>query len=46
MMSSRVRDDVHRHVVLFLDYLDYVVEREVAGERDSTTRYKLIESHS
>ena len=34
----------HRHVVLFLDYLDHVVQREVAGERDSTTRYKLIES--
>jgi hypothetical protein len=32
--------------VLFLDYLDHVVQREVAGERDSTTLDELIERHS
>jgi hypothetical protein len=34
------------HVVLFLDYLDHVVQREVAAERDSTTLDELIERHS
>jgi hypothetical protein len=32
-------------VVPFLDYLDHVVQRGVAGERDSTTLDELIERH-
>jgi hypothetical protein len=34
------------HVVLFLDYLDDVVQPEVPGERDSTTPDELIERQS